>query len=270
VLTTDGDAWRGIYQNVAVTEGLTYAAGTYIRAVGVETSSSWLEVQWLDSSGGVLSQHATTAITADQPFLLSSLHDIVAPAGAVTASVRGVVHMPSAPAVDADFHNFEEFYFLRPVDLSITLTASTNVVGADQLITYTLMISNRSASMSGSYFITNDLTTNLTFVSATDGGVASGTMISWALFGLPGGMTTNVSVTATQPYFTGSTQEFSHAVSAAVSSGIGDPVPGNNTAGLNTITVGVPLLTLMGLCVLAAVIAAVSYRRHRRTALTAP
>ncbi|MBW7907405.1 MAG: hypothetical protein H3C50_00570 [Kiritimatiellae bacterium] len=266
VLLSDGDEWRGVIQNVAVTEGLTYAAGVYIRAVALESSEAWLELQWLNSSGGVISQLTTSAITTDQAFQLASLHGIVAPAGAVTASVRGIVHMVSAPTVTPDFLIFDEFYFLRPVDLTITLSASTNIVGANQLITYSLLINNRSASMSGSYFVTNDFTTNLTFVSASDDGVNSGSTVSWSMFGLLGGATTTLTVTATQPHYTGSTQEYVHTVSASVGSGIGDPISGNNSQSTQTTTVGVPMLTLLALLILGAVFIWARWRMQRREA----
>jgi hypothetical protein len=266
VLFGDVDSWRGIYQNVRVTPGLTYAAGIYIRAVGVESSSSWLEVQWLDNAGGVISQLTTSAVVADQPFTLASLHNIVAPVGAVTASVRGIVHMVSAPAVDGDFHNFDEGYFLRPVDVSITLSASTNPVAAHQEIVYALLISNRSTSMSGSYFVTNNLTTNLAFVSASHGGVVNGSVVSWSLFGLLGGATTTLIVTAVQPHFTGSTQEYTQVVSASVQSGIGDPIPGNNSVLINTITVGIPMLGALATAILVISILYAAYRRHHEWA----
>lgn len=265
VLTTDVDEWRGVFQNVAVTEGLTYAAGVYIRAVAVESSESWLELQWLDNTGGVISQLTTPEVTSDQPFLLSNLHNIVAPAGAVTASVRAVVHMSSTPVDSPDFHIFDEMYLLRPVDLTIQVTASTNIVGANQEIVYSVMISNRSASMSGSYFVTNDLTTNLSFIAASDGGILSGTAVAWSMFGLLGGATTTLTVTATQPHFTGSTQEFVHAVSASVTSGIGDPIPVNNTNSMQTTTVGIPMLSLLGYLMIAFSLVYARYRMLRRS-----
>lgn len=264
VLTTDVDEWRGVFQNIPVREGLTYAAGVYIRAVGVESSESWLELQWLDGSGGVISQQSTPAITADQPFLLSSLHNLIAPAGAVTASVRGIVHMISAPVDGPDFHIFDEFYFLKPVDLTISITSSTNIVEANQQITYYLLVSNRSASMSGSYFVTNNFTTNLLFVTASDNGINSGSTVTWSMFGLLGGATTTLTVIATQPNYTGSTQEFSHVVSASVSSGIGDPIPANNDSTTQTITVGIPMMTLLALLLVGGAILFARLRMHRR------
>lgn len=263
VLTSDWDDWRGLYQNVPVTAGLTYCAGVYIRAVSVEATKSWLEIQWLNSSGGIISQLASSNVVADQPFQLVKLHDIVAPNGAVTASVRCIVNRYGTPA-NADFHIFDEAYFLRPVDLTVSITASTtNVVGTKETVTYTLVVSNRSSSMSGTYFVTNFLPTNLTFVSASSGGVYNASAVSWGLFGLLGGATTTLTVTAVQPYYTGSTQRFTNAVSAWVTSDIGDPVSSNNHAAVETTTWGIPFLTTTAMLILAGIIVYAFYRRSQ-------
>lgn len=111
VLTTDTDEWRGIFQEVPVIQGKKYSAGVYIRALNVESSQSWMELQWLDAIGTTISQFQTEPVTRDQPFRLSSMHDLVAPRGAVSASVRGVVQMLSPPSAEPDFHAFDEFYF---------------------------------------------------------------------------------------------------------------------------------------------------------------
>lgn len=260
VLTTDVDEWRGLYQNLPVTAGLTYCAGVYIRAVAVESSESFLEIQWLNDAGAVISQQDSAAVSADQGYQLSSLHDIVAPAGAVTASVRAIVHMLGVPAASADFHIFDEAYFLRPVDLTVSITASTNLVGGNQLITYSLLVSNRSDSISGSYTANADLTTNLAFISASESGIASGSEVSWTLFGLPGGSATTLTVTATQPHYSDSAQTFSHVVAATVTSAIGDPIPGNDSSATETLTMGIPMFTSLALLLLAGVVAWVFIR----------
>ncbi len=262
VLTTDVDEWRGVLQNLPVTEGLTYSAGVYIRTLTLESSESFLEIQWLNDSGGVISQVSSGAVSAEQPFQVASLHGITAPAGAVTASVRAIVHMLSPPVANADFHIFDELYFLRPVDLTVTLTASTNIVGANEFITYSLLVSNRSESMSGAYGVNIDLTTNLTYSSASAHSAHSGTEVNWSLFGLQGGSATTLTVTATQPHYTGSTQEFSHVVSATVTSTIGDPISGNDDTSTETITVGIPMFTTLALLLLAGVMAWVFLRNR--------
>ncbi len=187
----------------------------------------------------------------------------MAPAGAVTASVRCIVRRLSVPP-DSDFHIFDEAYFLRPVDLSVDITASTtNVVGPNEQITYTLTVSNRSESMSGSYFVTNNLTTNLTFVSADSGGVNNGSLVTWSLFGLPAHSATTLTVTALQPLYNGSTQQFDYAISAWVASGIGDPVPGNDADTTQTTIWGIPMLTTLAMILMAVGVAYAYYRRTR-------
>lgn len=108
VLPTDNDEWRGMFQNVSVTEGLTYTAGVYIRAVNLETSSSWFELQWLDASDGIIGQLQSATVSSDQDFTFMGVTDVVAPSGAVAASIRGIVQRPSAPS-DGDFHIFDSF-----------------------------------------------------------------------------------------------------------------------------------------------------------------
>jgi hypothetical protein len=109
VLTSDVDEWRGIYQDISITAGLFYDAGVYIRAVNVESSSSFLELQWRDSLGDqVGSTLATAWVSSDQAFTYLGFSNIEAPAGAVSARLQGVVNMSSAPG-DTDFHNFDNF-----------------------------------------------------------------------------------------------------------------------------------------------------------------
>jgi len=108
VLNTDVDNWRGVYQTVPITAGLDYTAGVYIRTVSLEISSSWFELQWLDSGGGVINQLQSSIVTSDQAFTFMGVGTVTAPANAVNASVRGVVNMASAPT-DTDFHVFDDF-----------------------------------------------------------------------------------------------------------------------------------------------------------------
>jgi len=125
VLVTDGDNFRGIFQEVAVTEGATYSAGVYIRTVNLQSSESWFELQWLNNSGGVIEQLQSGHVSADQVFSLMAIGNIVAPAGAVTASVRGIVFMPEPPPDDADFHIFDDFFLIQHDDLDLDITAGT-------------------------------------------------------------------------------------------------------------------------------------------------
>ncbi|MBW7907408.1 MAG: hypothetical protein H3C50_00585 [Kiritimatiellae bacterium] len=119
VLTNDVDSFRGVFQDVPVTGGATYHAGVYIRAVNVETSESWFELQWLNDTGGIIGQLQSAHVTADQPFTQMALSEIVAPLNAVTASVRGIVYMAMAPGVDADFHIFDDLFLHEQPTLGV-------------------------------------------------------------------------------------------------------------------------------------------------------
>jgi len=266
VLTNQVDEWRGLYQNLAVKAGLNYYAGVDIRTVNLESSESWLEIQWLNDSGGIISQLNTTHVTNDQAFTRYSLDNITAPANTVTASVRGIVHMLSAPSGDTDFHIFDDFYFLRPVDLEIDMEASHDLVGANQYVTYTFVVTNNSDSVSGTFFITNNLTTNLNYISSTGGGTNSGSLVIWELNGLAGGASTTLTVTAMHTNYTGSTQEFSHTVTASVSAEISDTQSSNDSTETETRTVGIPMMTTISLTLLGLVIAYAFYRRQQSIA----
>jgi len=108
VLVGDVDSYRGVYQTVPVTAGQDYSAGAYIHTVSLESSSSWFELQWLDSGGGIISQLQSTIVTSDQAFTFMGVGTVTAPGNAVNASVRGIVNMASAPT-DSDFHVFDDF-----------------------------------------------------------------------------------------------------------------------------------------------------------------
>ncbi|MCO5045057.1 MAG: hypothetical protein M9935_07250 [Kiritimatiellae bacterium] len=90
--------------------------------------------------------------------------------------------------------------------------------------------------------------------------------MSWSSVRIGRWGTTTLTVTATQPHYTGSTQEYVHTVSASVGSGIGDPISGNNSQSTQTTTVGVPMLTLLALLILGAVFIWARWRMQRREA----
>ncbi len=116
VLASGGDEWRGIYQLVPVEEGLSYDYTAYQRAANVESgiSESFLELQWLNSGGGVISQWQSTHVVADQDWTLMGSNNLVAPMGAVTASVRAIVHVMGTP-VDTDWHVYDDFSFAQTI-----------------------------------------------------------------------------------------------------------------------------------------------------------
>ncbi|NLG35179.1 MAG: hypothetical protein GX548_07485 [Lentisphaerae bacterium] len=104
--------WRGVFQNVPVTAGQVYTADVEIRTVNIHGSSSWLELQWIDADGFILDQMQTLWVTIDQPFATARFEQVIAPPGAVTASIRGVIFMETAPSEGSpEFHVFDNFRF---------------------------------------------------------------------------------------------------------------------------------------------------------------
>lgn len=116
VLASGGDEWRGIYQLVTVVAGQDYDYFAYQRAASVESgmSESFLELQWLNSSGGMIDQWQAAHVTADQDWTLMGANNIVAPIGAVTASVRFIVHAMGTPT-DTDWHIADDFTFAASI-----------------------------------------------------------------------------------------------------------------------------------------------------------
>ncbi len=45
MLAGDVDEFRGVFQNLAVVGGSSYSAGVWLRAVTMDTTESWLEIQ---------------------------------------------------------------------------------------------------------------------------------------------------------------------------------------------------------------------------------
>ncbi len=131
VLTNElGAEYRVLRQQIPASPGEVFDASVYIKAVSVENSFSYLEVQFWNSAGTLIEpdgQFQSAHITADQEFTLATISDITAPAGTVTVSVRGVVavvntNYPTA-MVNADFHIFDDF-MLKKVDSPLKLVFS--------------------------------------------------------------------------------------------------------------------------------------------------
>ncbi|MBW7907404.1 MAG: substrate-binding domain-containing protein [Kiritimatiellae bacterium] len=110
VKTSNADTYRGLFQNVPVISNNLYKGGAYIRAVNVDNSASWFELQFLDSRGSVIVQYQSTHVATAQGFTFMGIGPVLAPAGAVTASVRAIVYMPSAVG-GTDYHIFDDVEF---------------------------------------------------------------------------------------------------------------------------------------------------------------
>lgn len=114
VLPEVGEGWRGVFQEVPVDVKTTYFASVFVRLVNVQASESFLEVQFLDADGKVLSQFQSQHLTENQPFSRLKLVALVPPKGAVKAGVRAVIYTPNeAKRENTDFHIFDDFVF-RP------------------------------------------------------------------------------------------------------------------------------------------------------------
>ena len=112
VFPADTDVFRGVHQSVSVTPGVTYTGGAWIRAVALDgDSQSWYEVQFFDGSNNLLQQFQSAHVLVDQPFTFMTAGPMLAPAGSVTASVRGIVFRTGTPS-DTDFHIFDDFVFV--------------------------------------------------------------------------------------------------------------------------------------------------------------
>jgi hypothetical protein len=110
------EQWRGVFQNVSVIPGESYELSAFIRAVNIAHSESWLEVKWKNADGVEIegTQAQSPHVVADQPFTQVTLSSLMAPAGAVSASVNAIVFMIDLPASgEDDFHLFDDFSFTR-------------------------------------------------------------------------------------------------------------------------------------------------------------
>ena len=153
--------------------------------------------------------------------------------------------------------------YTNQVDMGVSISASTNYSDASSSVTYTINVSNNSASAVGVYTLTNSITSNLFFTSASAGAVTSGYNLVWSLGGLAAGASTTLVVT-TRPAYTGSTQELNNVVSAVVQPNYGDSAAANNSATTLVTTVGIPLLSQLAVAILMAAIFAVAWWRLRR------
>ena len=97
-------------QYIPVTAGLSYNASMWDRTVLFNPSESFLEVVFHDSSGSWIGQTDTAAVTTSVAYTQYTLNGLIAPAGAVTASVRAVVHTTGL-TTDNAWHTFDDFQF---------------------------------------------------------------------------------------------------------------------------------------------------------------
>lgn len=113
---TNGVAeFRVLRQEIKASPGKAYQASVWIRGVCVESTESFLEIQFMDKTGTVLQQFQSEHVTRDQDFKLMVIDNMTAPDGTDRASVRSVVHIVTQPTIDTDYHVFDDFDFRPPV-----------------------------------------------------------------------------------------------------------------------------------------------------------
>ena len=110
-LSDTNEEWRAISQTVRIQAGLTYTAKTRIRTVQMGLSECYLEVEFLGAQTNVLKQFQSKHVNSDQPFALAVVSGVEVPRNAVSAVIRGVVHLFLAPRDAVGFHVFDDFEF---------------------------------------------------------------------------------------------------------------------------------------------------------------
>jgi uncharacterized repeat protein (TIGR01451 family) len=83
-----------------------------------------------------------------------------------------------------------------PIDLTIRMTDNPEPAPVGDTITYTMVISNKSASVANEYYVTNHLGAGLVYSGSSDGGTESAGVVRWTLLNLAANGTRTISVTA--------------------------------------------------------------------------
>ena len=97
-------------QSVAVTGGESYDASMWLRTVSFNSSEAFLEVVFQDDTGAWIGQSLTTSATGLTDYNQYTLNSLVAPALAVTAMVRAVIHTTDV-TTDNAWYTFDDFTF---------------------------------------------------------------------------------------------------------------------------------------------------------------
>lgn len=113
VLPADVDVFRGVQQVVsAATAGEIYTLSAFIRGVTVDSSAAFLELQFLNSAGDVISGVQSDQVTADQEFTQISVTSQIAPTDTASIRVGGIVFATGVDVgtqTDGDFLIFDDF-----------------------------------------------------------------------------------------------------------------------------------------------------------------
>lgn len=111
VWTNGSSEYRVVRQEIKASPGKMYRASVWIRAVCLEGSEGFFEVQFMDRGGSILKQYQSPRVTRDQDFKWVILDKMIAPEGTERASIRGVAHLVTQPVHDTDYLIFDDFDF---------------------------------------------------------------------------------------------------------------------------------------------------------------
>lgn len=151
------------------------------------------------------------------------------------------------------------------VDISVSIAASTNFAYAEEIITYTISVTNNGSSLSGAFYMTNVLPANMIYVgSGPELSTTSTAYMVWLQGLLQPGASTQYTV-AGRVQYTGSTQPVNQVVNVYVAPYNGDPSSGNNSANTSVTLVGIPLWSNAGRIALVLLIIYMFHRRFART-----
>lgn len=117
-----GGSYFILDQIVPITEGLSYDASCWMRYAGTANNSEqFLEIQWINASGIMWgSGSGTTPVSGPQSYTQYSLNELIAPAGALSANVRAVVHTTDT-TTDNAWHTFDDFSFAESIPEPATI-----------------------------------------------------------------------------------------------------------------------------------------------------
>ena len=105
----DKDEWRGVSQGVEAKHGMLYSASAWVRTLNVKDAECFLEFQFADKDGKIISFQQSNPVSVDQPFTQLAIEAVEAPKLTRTLLIRGVVHVMKTPDAETDFFIFDDF-----------------------------------------------------------------------------------------------------------------------------------------------------------------
>lgn len=175
---------------------------------------------------------ATNVVVTDQLPALATFISCGPSPCSVVASVRASTRDPNG-----DNDTTELVALVTPgADLDLTKFASPPTAGPEDLVTFTLTLTNRGPGAASDVIVSDALPVGLSFVSSPDGCVATGQTVACPVGDLAAGETVTIRVDAG---VASTAQASSIANSASVTSATPDPVPESNE-GIATLGLGLP------------------------------